>query len=155
VAQVEVFELRERRERVARQLGLVEAQLAERGEGGQAREHRILERNVGLHRLAEHELLELGRRREEAERIGDERHRLVVPKPAVDIELLEVGKRRESREFVFQPPRAHGDADEIQCADMEIAGGEIVEIADGRALSVEDHRAAEPQHALGDDPVVV
>src|SRR5439155_24039398 len=67
--------------------------------------------------FAQYELLELGRSREQADSVGDERHRLVVPKPAVEVQLLQMRKRWKPRQLVLQSPRAHRHADEIQHAE--------------------------------------
>ena len=90
VTEIEVLQLRERRERIAREARLMQPHFLETGEYGQLVENRIFQRNVGLDRLAQDELLEIGGRGEQSDGVGDERHRLVVPKPAVDVELFEV-----------------------------------------------------------------
>ena len=89
VAEIEVLQLRERRERVARAAASgAAASPRDRGSVASLLENRIFQRNVGLDRLAQDELLEIGRRGEQSDRVGDERRRLVVPKPAVDDRAL-------------------------------------------------------------------
>ena len=90
VTEIEVLQLRERSERVAREARLMQPHFLETGEYGQLVENRIFQRNVGLDRLAQDELLEFGGRGEQSDGVGDERHRLVVPKASVDVELFEV-----------------------------------------------------------------
>src|SRR5205823_13544306 len=149
VAEIEISEFRERRERRAWKIRLMQAQFGQRCDGREPLEHRIFERDVGLNRFAQYELLELGRSREQPDSVGDERHRLVVPKPAVEIQLLQMRKPWKPRQLVLQSPRAHRHADEIQRVDLEVGIRQIVEIADGDVLSLEDDGAAETQYAFG------
>ena len=65
------------------------------GQRRQALQHGVVEGDVGLHRLAEHELLELRRLAEQRNRRRDARRWLVVPEPAVDVQLFQVRQCRQ------------------------------------------------------------
>src|SRR5688572_19361794 len=79
-----------------------------------AADYRVLHWDVGLHGLAEDEFLERRRTVEERDRIANERCRLPIPQPPVQIERLQMRQRWPAQDLVPQPPGAHRHADEIE-----------------------------------------
>ena len=152
VAQIEVFQLRERRERVSRQARLVQPHFLEPGHDHPL-DDGVFHRDVGLHGLAEHELLEIRRSVEERDRVGHERVGLAVPQPPVQIERLQMRQRWPAEDLVPQSPPAHRHADEIERVNAKVGIRQLVQIGDRRPLAFENDGAAQPQNALRNDPI--
>ena len=145
--------MRERRERIARDPGLMEPERIEIRERLQALERRVVQRNIRLHRLAENQLLERRRGCEQRQRLRHHGRRLSIPQPSVDIEFLQMRQRGQPGQLVLQGARPESHADQIEGVDTEVCAWEGGEIADRSLLTFQNYPTAEPQGPFGDDPV--
>src|SRR5688572_4022824 len=153
VAQVEIPELLERRQGVARNARLLQSQFQKSRRVTRLIENGVFHRDVGLYGLTQNELFELRGLGEQGKRVSDERRGLAIPEAAVQVELFQVRQFGNTGQLFFKGGGAEGDPDQIERADAEFGDGKLIKLGDRPVLSLEHHSSAQPQCPLGDESV--